>query len=266
MFRRFLNVFGFWGFGTTVLISASVLSAFFYSETSYGRSSQILSSVHGAVSKESLFEVTSSFHAPVSYKRVRQLIFGFLYLKGTSPQTYELDIYYCNDVFTNADFEKPNQLGPMQIPDNNIVNVEHVWPQSHFTSQFSNGTQKSDLHSLFPTTSKNNSIRGNYPFGDVVTVLQAPCQEAALGVNSAGERVFEPDDSIKGDAARAIFYFSVRYKSKVDKNQEMSLREWHEMDPPDEREVELNNKIEDIQQNRNPFIDNPEYVDQIADF
>lgn len=78
--------------------------------------------------------------------------------------------------------------------------------------------------------------------------------------------MFEPDDVIKGDMARAIFYFSVRYKSKVDKNQEMSLRQWHELDPPDAREIELNEQIFEIQKNRNPFIDNPEYVDQIDDF
>ena len=146
------------------------------------------------------------------------------------------------------------------------MNVEHSWPQSHFTSQFPKGFQKADLHILFPTDSKINSIRGNYPYGDTVSTLEAPCQEAVLGLNSSGERVFEPDDVIKGDMARAIFYFSVRYKSKVDKNQEMSLRQWHELDPPDAREIELNEQIFEIQKNRNPFIDNPEYVDQIDDF
>jgi deoxyribonuclease I len=249
MFRGFLSLLC-WFF----VISASAAPGAYYSE------------VQGTASKDSLFHLTSSFHYPVSYKRARELIFGFLYLEGTSSATYALETYYCNDTLTNADFDSGSQLGPMKIPDNNVVNVEHAWPQSHFTGQFSKGFQKADLHILFPTESQINSIRGNYPFGDVVTTLQAPCQQAVLGVNAAGERAFEPDDVIKGDMARAIFYFSVRYKSKVDKNQETSLRQWHEMDPPDAREIELNEKIFDIQKNRNPFIDHPEYVDQIADF
>lgn len=244
----------------------SVLCLVFCVTSVYAVPAEYFSGVQGTPTKDSLFDLTSAFHSPVSYKHARELIFGFLYLEGTTSQTYELETYYCNDTLTNADFAKGSQLGPMKIPDNNIVNVEHSWPQSHFTSQFPKGFQKADLHILFPTDSKINSIRGNYPYGDTVSTLEAPCQEAVLGLNSSGERVFEPDDVIKGDMARAIFYFSVRYKSKVDKNQEMSLRQWHELDPPDAREIELNEQIFEIQKNRNPFIDNPEYVDQIDDF
>ncbi len=250
MFKRLLSV----GVVLCCVTTASAGTAEYYLK------------VLGPVSKDKLYDLTETFHSPVSYKRARELIFGFLYLEGTSPQTYEIDTYYCNETLTNADFSTGSQLGPMKIPDNNVVNVEHAWPQSHFTGQFPKGTQKADLHILFPTDSQINSIRGNYPFGKVLTPLQAPCEQAALGVSSEGERVFEPDDVIKGDMARAIFYFSVRYKAKVDKNQEAALREWHEMDPPDQHEIDLNEKIFDIQKNRNPFVDHPEYVDQISDF
>lgn len=218
------------------------------------------------ISKDELFEDTSAQHSPVSYNRARELIFGFLYLEGSSPQTYSLDIYYCNQTLTNKDFDKANQLAPMQIPDNNVVNVEHAWPQSHFTGQFSKSFQKADLHILFPTLSYINSIRGNFPFGEVVEVKQSPCSQAALGLNAQGEQVFEPDDVIKGDMARATFYFSTRYKLKIDQNQEEALRRWHKMDPPDSKEIELNEKIYKIQKNRNPFVDNANYVDQISDF
>jgi endonuclease I len=237
--------------------------------------------------KDSLFQVLSAYHlprpegdsilpkcsqmqcfthSPVSYHKARELIFGFLYLEGSSPQTYEIDTYYCNKTLTNKDFTKHNQLAPMQIPDNNVVNVEHAWPQSHFNNQFPKAFQKADLHILFPTLSYINSIRGNYPFGEVVKPQQAPCSQAALGINAEGERVFEPDDIIKGDMARAIFYFSTRYKAKVDKTQEETLRRWHQMDPPDQHEIEINDKIFTIQKNRNPFVDHPEFVGHISDF
>lgn len=229
-------------------------------------SSYHLSKEEGDLILPSCSEHRCYTHTPVSYQKARELIFGFLYLEGSTPQTYSLDTYYCNKTLTNKDFSKQNQLAPMQIPDNNVVNVEHAWPQSHFTSQFPKSFQKADLHILFPTMSYINSIRGNFPFGEVVTAKQTPCSQAALGMNAAGEQVFEPDDAIKGDMARATFYFSTRYKVKVDKNQEEALRRWHQMDKPDVREVELNDKIFDIQKNRNPFIDHPEFVDQISDF
>ena len=43
------------------------------------------------------------------------------------------------------------------------MNTEHTWPQSKGAT----GAAKSDLHHLFPTDSKANSIRGNHPFGIV---------------------------------------------------------------------------------------------------
>lgn len=222
--------------------------------------------VQAEVSKETLFAQIKALHSPVSYRRARELIFGHLYLEGDSPSTYSLKTYYCNQTLTNDYFSTKNELAPMRIPDNNILNVEHAWPQSHFTGKFPKEFQKADLHILFPTLSRINSIRGNYAYGEVVKPQQQPCDEAALGDNAQGERVFEPDDVIKGDMARATFYYSVRYQAKIDPTQEAILRNWHQMDPPDQREIELNEKIYSIQKNRNPFIDNPEFESEIADF
>lgn len=43
-----------------------------------------------------------------------------------------------------------------------------------------------------------------------------------------------------------------------------TLLDWHELDPPDLAEQERNDLIyEDYQNNRNPFIDHPELVDQL---
>jgi len=42
-----------------------------------------------------------------------------------------------------------------------------------------------------------------------------------------------------------------------------TLIEWHKQDPPDKWEVDRNNYVQSVQQNRNPFVDHPEYVDYI---
>jgi endonuclease I len=93
-------------------------------------------------------------------------------------------------------------------------------------------------------------------------------------------KCFEPVDLYKGDFARSYFYLSVAYMDEwtccdgdaTDKWHikpwlEEELREWHDMDPVDESEISRNEDIyEEWQHNRNPFIDYPDLVYQIADF
>ena len=96
--------------------------------------------------------------------------------------------------------------------------------------------------------------------------------------------VFEPNDDVKGDLARAVFYSVVKYNTayKWTKNQGSVyytgdesknfgltdyavklFKEWNEIDPPDEFEINLNNALFEIQGNTNPFIAHPEYINLI---
>lgn len=203
-------------------------------------------------------------HTSISYNSARQFLFGSLHLSGSPKEGYALETYYCGQLLTTDDLGK-NGLGPMAIPNHNIVNVEHSWPQSHFTSKFPKNMQKTDLHILFPEKSVVNSVRGNFPFGEVVDPINQPCANVALGISKEKEKVFEPIAEVKGDMARANFYYVTRYKVNLDKNQEAYLRYWHKQDPVDEHERIRNEKIFEIQKVRNPFIDMPELVDQITD-
>lgn len=155
-------------------------------------------------------------------------------------------------------------------------NREHVWPQSHgdFGTSIGPGT---DLHHLRPTDERVNSIRSNLDFdmgGEEV--------EGAPG-NFVDEDSFEPHDDHKGDVARMILYMEIRFEGtdggsdvNLEVNDEVEnspeplhgrisvLKEWSEQDPPDEFEKNRNNVIyENYQGNRNPFIDNPDWVDSI---
>ena len=87
-------------------------------------------------------------------------------------------------------------------------------------------------------------------------------------------------DLYKGDIARSYFYLSVAYmdewtccdeaatdKWNIKPWAESELREWHELDPVDDSEIARNEDIfTEWQHNRNPFIDYPDLVYQIADF
>jgi len=90
---------------------------------------------------------------------------------------------------------------------------------------------------------------------------------------------FEPPNGVKGDVARILLYMSTRYEAgdKVDLelNDKVNngtapyhgklsvLLQWHKQDPVDEYEKRRNERIYEIQGNRNPFIDHPEFVEKI---
>jgi hypothetical protein len=170
--------------------------------------------------------------------------------------------------------EVDNQAGEVQcvytgrwvttsgVPPNDVMNAEHTWCQS-WGADFH--PAKSDLHHLFPTMSSANSHRGNLPFGDVV-IEDWSDGGSSRGTDETHHAVFEPRDAHKGDAARAIFYFAVRYDMAVDEPMESVLRTWHRFDPPDRKELERCDAVEELQHNRNPFIDRVGFVDRIQDF
>lgn len=148
-------------------------------------------------------------------------------------------------------------------------NTEHTYAQSWFgTSEES--IKKADVHHLFVTNSSVNSSRGNLPF-DVVTTTTStfPVYNGYVskrGTNSTGDDVFEPADQHKGNLARALLYFSVRYNMTLSQggvDMLETLITWHNADAVDAAELARNTAVYAHQGNRNPFVDHPEYVAQI---
>lgn len=213
--------------------------------------------------KAELFKLISNHHSAVGYGPAKKFLFGQLHLKKDSTGDYYVEDVYCQKVVNSG-------VGPGNVPDQNKINTEHTWPQSKFVGGFSNEMQKSDLHHLFPTDSKANSTRGNYEFSDVSVNknLGSDCSTSKSGpsVTQGGTNFFEPPTSHKGNVARAIFYFSVRYKVAISQGQEEVLKRWNEIDPVDQEEIERNDAIEKIQGNRNPFIDFPSLANDIQNF
>tara|TARA_B110000483_G_scaffold112853_1_gene137096 strand:+ start:502 stop:2355 length:1854 start_codon:yes stop_codon:yes gene_type:complete len=177
--------------------------------------------------------------------------------------------------------------------EGDCYNKEHVIPQSVFSS---NTPMQSDAHQLLPTDGRVNGFRGNFPFGRVndnnlvsQSGISNPTQNGSkLGANlnsgySSGYSgtVFEPINEFKGDIARIYFYFITRYENQVgnwssfamfDGTSDQVLQttflsiliEWHLSDPVSQKEIDRNNNIYyNHQNNRNPFVDHPEYVSMI---
>ena len=206
-------------------------------------------------------------HTPIGYGPARRVIMGQLYLEDYNGQP-GIEEVYCQRDFTKDDFRSAPYPGPGNIPDNTILNVEHTWPQSRFNSRMNRDTQKCDLHHLFPSHSQMNSIRGNKKFGEVDRPAFAlPCPISKMGsIQGRSGDYFEPPAAHKGNVARALFYFSVRYSIAIDSEEEAFLKRWNQMDPVDQEEKDRNDQIQRIQGNRNPFVDFPEMADQISNF
>jgi deoxyribonuclease I len=223
----------------------------------------------------------------LGYREARRHLFGSIHLRQDSRGYYVRDVY-CDKTFTNDYYEKSRRqskkrsrnkgglnIGPMKIPNNNILNCEHTWPQSRFNGSYSKATQKTDLHHLFPTDSRANSSRGSYRFAEVDGEAAYPgCEASRRGSAIRPEKstivksslYFEPDDQFKGNVARALFYFAVRYNLRLSSTEEFYLKKWHREDPVDEQEEIRNDMVEELQNNRNPFIDYPGLVRKISDF
>lgn len=158
---------------------------------------------------------------------------------------------------------------PDEEPDHGNLNAEHVWPRSRMEPDRDSALyehQQSDIHHLYPSDSDANSTRGSSRFGEVISNRNLDFLPAVEGLNAQGDRVFEPRDARKGDIARAVFYFSIRWGRAIGPTEEAILRAWAVADPVDERERLRNDHVEAVQGNRNPFTDCPALLPRIADF
>lgn len=189
--------------------------------------------------KKALLKLINN-HISVGYQRAQDLVFEDLDNKNG----------WVECVYTGR------KLKTMVEPPATNMNIEHTWPQSLGAK----GIAKCDLHHLYPADSKANGIRGNNPFAPV----ENPDWQA--GGSKADHKRFEIRKEHRGNAARSMFYFSIRYNMHISDTQEAVLRQWNKEDPVDAEERKRNDRVQNFQNNRNPFVDHPEYVDLINDF
>ncbi|OJX31715.1 MAG: endonuclease I [Chryseobacterium sp. 36-9] len=209
-----------------------------------------------------------------------------------SNTTYLLDIYSNNPTGTTAYHYTLSNIISSANAEGLGWNREHMMPQSSFNSAY---PMYSDLFFVVPTDARINQLRSNFPYGKAGSTVYYNftngSKQASNGTPGAiyTGRVYEPIDEFKGDVARSLLYFVVRYEGKLggfnystnadptkDQNPLNGTEEkayddwyiamllnWHQQDPVSAREITRNNSVYSIQKNRNPFIDHPEWVNLI---
>lgn len=160
--------------------------------------------------------------------------------------------------------------------EGDCYNREHTVPASWFNDA---SPMYSDLFHVLPTDGYVNNRRSNYPYGKVGNASWTSLNGSKLGSSATSGysgTVFEPIDSFKGDIARIYFYMSTRYMDKIAnwdgasfQNSDLSswaknlFLQWHQLDPVSSKERKRNDSVYVIQHNRNPFVDHPEWVNDI---
>ena len=142
-------------------------------------------------------------------------------------------------------------------PDQGDMNTEHTWPQGYGASST---PMKCDVNHLYPTDSDANNKRGSFAFGEVASAISWNEGGSMLGNDATGGTVFEPRDVHKGNVARSMFYFWVRYEDRLESSEisvqlnEELFGQWNEADPVDEAELLRSLDIGNYLGSANPFV------------
>lgn len=255
-----------------------------------------------------LFEVMSQIIAqgqtPVEYPEAKSFLYASADNNVVNNRPGLFDCYSWMFVpGTGGDGGKYKEQGDTNADGTpgDFINAEHTWPQSFFNKVM---PMVGDMHHIFPSLSKPNAMRSNYPLGmaegTIVYTTNGGAKLSALdktGRHSPAETTkwfnmpweqqphqtldqdykvtFEPPDRQKGNTARALLYFYLRYhndniragaydeKEFWDSKVPTYLK-WVKQDLPDELELKRHEQIAQRQHNRNPFIDIPELGDLIG--
>lgn len=222
--------------------------------------------------KKALNIIISEDHKKLTYKKAYNAL---EYTDEDPDNTENIILFYTG--------RSQNKKLRSQFDSKQGWNREHVWPKSKGFKTTSANYAYTDLHHLRPTDTTVNSSRGNKDFDNGGTK-----HKEARGTFADSDS-WEPRDEVKGDIARMMFYMAVRYEAlgnkyddydleltntvNTESNSKMdfdgrlgklsTLLKWHDSDPVDEWELRRHERVYEVQGNRNPFIDNPEWTDFI---
>lgn len=220
-------------------------------------------SIHPALSGEELLDSLIVNYKPASglnYGNARDTLYGKIMNRQDSLEC----------IYTGYRIYLPPGQDPTMAAFDAGINTEHAYPRGKGAEE---GMARSDMHHLFPSRVNVNADRENLPFGEVPgqeavswyyldQQQSSPPTENPDAYSKLGDTTFEPRTSVKGDIARAMFYFFTMYRMEAEladrdffPNQKNTLCDWHELDPVDQAEWDRNMRIAAYQDNRpNPYI------------
>ena len=244
------------GISSTTTSNTSVSTD--YSSDYKGYYKSITSSMTGGTNGTLRQELTELIDNPKVYKYsgADTNCLGYLLSTTDVDKDGKMVLFYSQDKIT------PEKAGSW--------NREHVWPQSLSGGLYGKEGPGADIR---PTATNTNSNRGNLKYGNVNHSTATESRNKTYGTNTLSGwyegGYFEPLDTVKGDAARICLYMYTCYyaSGKLKLNNVAkdikTLVDWSNLDLPSEQEKIRNEKVYNLQWNRNPYIDHPEWVNKI---
>ena len=225
---------------------------------------------------ELLTELTSTYGNPstLGYDVARDTMYRVIYNENGTVQGFYSGFEVAVDPNSGEDASG-------QAFDGGI-NTEHIFPQSLGAGD---EPARSNMHILVPAREEVNTARSNFPFAEIpdaetdvwffedqeqgtppTTNIDA-WSELENNTGSRDNNRFEPREIVKGDVARALFYFVMAYPNRATIDffqvQKADLLQWHADDPVDATEMRRNVLQASYQGNQlNPFIVDPTLVDR----
>lgn len=150
------------------------------------------------------------------------------------------------------------------------IYAERVYPKNVLLNQFSCNNFAScykktdffkiwnDMHQVFAVTAHSHKAHRNRTIQNARTAH--PSNHCGYKTTLAH---IEPPNHAKGKVARALLYLHQTYQLPITTNI-ATLKEWHLAYPPQEEELERNEKVFAVQGNRNPFISNPNLINRLV--
>jgi endonuclease I len=158
---------------------------------------------------------------------------------------------------------------PQRFRNNQFLNCEHIVPQSWFDEE---SVPRADMHHLITADGQANNFRSDSVYRELGNAgelgpADRPAYLPEAGRKAEGPKRFEPSRG-KEVVARATLYFLLTHKEKIDDSKYdaaaiETLRAWARATPPSAYERHRNEAIFEVQDNRNPLIDFPAWVDRI---
>ena len=220
---------------------------------------------------ESISITAPNFVATLSILLTQHTVIPYASYKNTVLSSLELQDTTAGRTFVQCVYSGERKIVEMPFDWTKAgYSREHTFAHSWMPSHPADNPplpEFSDLHNLYPANlEKANTARNNFPLGEVTGKVLYTYLEGKLGYDGP-QIVYEPRDSHKGNAARAMMYMSIAYNNQNNNNWRFPnvqsqdiIKKWHFQDPPDNYEIARQEYIYWLQGNRNPFIDHPEYA------
>lgn len=161
-----------------------------------------------------------------------------------------------------------------ELTEGRLFVIEQIYPVSWMLKHLNcNSRRQCRLNSKSRFTRMEADMHNLYPVWQEANVARRDAKFALIegedwrfeGCDFERHRgVVEPRVLARGNIARAILYMHTEYGVLIDKKMLTQLKKWNREDPPSKQEILRNRLIEELQGNRNKYIDHPELAEQIS--